>query len=82
MVAIGAGGIDVAVAMGGGAYNIAWPKVVGIRLTGQLTPGVSAKDVILAVLRRFGYVRFIKPNAITNANTFFIIFTLLILSFV
>lgn len=54
MVAIGAGGIDVAVAMGGGAYNIAWPKVVGIRLTGQLTPGVSAKDVILAVLRRFG----------------------------
>ena len=34
MVAIGAGGIDVAVAMGGGAYNIAWPKVVGIRLTG------------------------------------------------
>ncbi len=54
MVAIGAGGIDVAVAMGGGAYHIAWPKVVGIRLTGQLTPGVSAKDVILAVLRRFG----------------------------
>lgn len=54
MVAIGAGGIDVAVAMGGGAYHIAWPKVVGIRLTGALTPGVSAKDVILAVLRRFG----------------------------
>ncbi|MBQ9693196.1 MAG: aconitate hydratase [Kiritimatiellae bacterium] len=54
MVAIGAGGIDVAVAMGGGAYNIAWPKVVGIRLVGQLTPGVSAKDVILAVLRKFG----------------------------
>ncbi|MGN0885481.1 MAG: aconitate hydratase [Candidatus Spyradenecus sp.] len=54
MIAIGAGGIDVAVAMGGGAYNIAWPKVVGIRLAGQLNPGVSAKDVILAVLRRFG----------------------------
>ena len=54
MIAIGAGGIDVAVAMGGGAYSIAWPKVVGIRLTGQLTPGVSAKDIILAVLRRFG----------------------------
>lgn len=54
MVAIGAGGIDVAVAMGGGAYYIAWPKVVGIRLTGRLNPGVSAKDVILAVLRRFG----------------------------
>lgn len=54
MVAIGAGGIDVAVAMGGGAYHIAWPKIVGIRLVGALTPGVSAKDVILAVLRRFG----------------------------
>ncbi len=54
MVAMGAGGIDVAVAMGGGAYYIAWPKVVGIRLVGRLTPGVSAKDIILAVLRRFG----------------------------
>ncbi len=54
MLAFGAGGIDVAVAMGGGAYNIAWPKVVGIRLTGALPQGVSAKDVILAVLRRFG----------------------------
>ena len=54
MIAIGAGGIDVAVAMGGGAYYIAWPKVVGIRLEGQLQPGVSAKDIILAVLRRFG----------------------------
>ncbi len=54
MLAFGAGGIDVAVAMGGGAYNIAWPKVVGIRLTGALPKGVSAKDVILAVLRRFG----------------------------
>ncbi len=54
MVAIGAGGIDVAVAMGGGPYHIAWPKVVGIRLTGRLAPGLSAKDVILAVLRRFG----------------------------
>lgn len=54
MIAIGAGGIDVAVAMGGGAYNIAWPKVVGIRLEGQLPSGVSAKDVILAVLQKFG----------------------------
>ncbi len=54
MLAFGAGGIDVAVAMGGGAYNIAWPKVVGIRLTGALPKGVSAKDIILAVLRRFG----------------------------
>jgi aconitate hydratase len=40
--------------MGGGAYNIAWPKVVGIRLEGQLPSGVSAKDVILAVLQKFG----------------------------
>ncbi len=54
MLAFGAGGIDVAVAMGGGAYNIAWPQVVGIRLTGTMPQGVSAKDVILAVLRRFG----------------------------
>lgn len=54
MVAIGAGGIDVAVAMGGGAFFVAWPKVVGIRLTGELKPGVSAKDIILAVLRRYG----------------------------
>ncbi len=54
MLALGAGGIDVAVAMGGGAYFIAYPKVVGIRLTGHLPKGVSAKDVILAVLRRFG----------------------------
>ena len=54
MLAFGAGGIDVAVAMGGGPYYIAWPKVVGIRLVGRLAPGVSAKDVILAVLRRFG----------------------------
>ncbi len=54
MLAFGAGGIDVAVAMGGGAYFIAYPKVVGIRLTGHMPKGVSAKDVILAVLRRFG----------------------------
>ncbi len=54
MIAIGAGGIDVAVAMGGGAFFVAWPKVVGIRLVGQLQPGVSAKDVILAVLRKYG----------------------------
>ena len=47
------GGLGM-VAMGGGAYCIAWPKVIGIRLTGTLQPGVSAKDVILAVLRQFG----------------------------
>lgn len=54
MLAIGAGGIDVAVAMGGGPFYLACPKVVRINLTGQLQPGVSAKDVVLEVLRRFG----------------------------
>lgn len=52
MLAIGAGGLDVAVAMGGGAYYMTCPKVVGIRLTGQLQRGVAAKDIILEVLRR------------------------------
>ncbi len=52
MIAIGAGGLDVAVAMGGGAYYITYPKVVKVELTGKLSPWVSAKDVILEVLRR------------------------------
>jgi aconitate hydratase len=52
MIAIGAGGLDVAVAMGGGAYYITYPQIVNVRLTGQLRPWVSAKDVILEVLRR------------------------------
>ncbi len=51
MIAIGAGGQDVAVAMGGGAYYITCPKVVKVNLTGKLSPWVSAKDVILQVLR-------------------------------
>ena len=51
MLAMGAGGIDVAVAMGGGAYHITMPKMVRINLTGQLQDWVSAKDVILEVLR-------------------------------
>ena len=51
MIAIGAGGLDVAVAMGGGAYYITVPKTVKINLTGKLNPYVSAKDVILEVLR-------------------------------
>ena len=51
MIAIGAGGLDVAVAMGGGAYYITYPEIVGIRLTGKLSPWVAAKDVILEVLR-------------------------------
>ena len=52
MIAIGAGGLDVAVAMGGGAYYMTCPKVVKVNLTGKLSPWVSAKDVILEVLRR------------------------------
>lgn len=52
MIAIGAGGLDVAVAMGGGAYYITYPKIVKVNLTGRLSPWVSAKDVILEVLRR------------------------------
>lgn len=50
MMAIGAGGLDVAVAMGGGAFYIPYPKVVRIILTGKLQPWVAAKDVILKVL--------------------------------
>lgn len=52
MIAIGAGGLDVAVAMGGGAYYITYPKIVKVNLTGKLSPWVSAKDVILEVIRR------------------------------
>lgn len=52
MLAIGAGGLDVAVAMGGGAYYLTYPKVVNVHLTGRLPYGVAAKDIILEVLRR------------------------------
>lgn len=52
MIAIGAGGLDVAVAMGGGAFYTVCPKMLGIKLVGKLKPWVSAKDVILEVLRR------------------------------
>ena len=51
MIAIGAGGLDVAVAMAGGAYYIPMPKILGVELTGKLPFGVAAKDVILEVLR-------------------------------
>ncbi len=51
MLAIGAGGLDVAVAMGGGAYHLTMPKVKRVNLTGSLKPWVSAKDIILEVLR-------------------------------
>lgn len=52
MLAIGAGGLDVAVAMGGGAYYITCPYIVNVKLSGKLSPWVAAKDVILEVLRR------------------------------
>lgn len=51
MLAMGAGGLDVAVAMGGGTYYITMPKMVRVNLTGRLSPWVAAKDVILEVLR-------------------------------
>jgi aconitate hydratase len=50
MIAIGAGGLDVAVAMGGGAFYLTCPRVIGVELTGRLEPWVSAKDVILTLL--------------------------------
>lgn len=52
MLAIGAGGLDVAVAMGGGAYYLNMPQVVEVKLTGKLQPWVTAKDIILELLRR------------------------------
>ena len=52
MLAFGAGGLDVAVAMGGGTYYITMPKMVKVELIGKLQPWVSAKDIILEVLRR------------------------------
>ena len=52
MLAFGAGGLDVAVAMGGGAYYITMPKMVKVNLTGKLRPFVTAKDVSLELLRR------------------------------
>ena len=53
-IAIGAGGIDIAVAMAGGAFHIPTPKVRAIVLKGRLKKGVSAKDVILTVLKKYG----------------------------
>lgn len=52
MLAIGAGGLDVAVAMGGGAYYITMPKIMKVELVGKLKKWVTAKDIILEVLRR------------------------------
>ena len=54
MLAMGAGGLDVAVAMGGGTYYITMPRIINVELVGALKPYVSAKDVILEVLRLLG----------------------------
>ncbi|MBW1858275.1 MAG: aconitate hydratase, partial [Deltaproteobacteria bacterium] len=53
-LAIGAGGLDVAAAMAGEPFYLKTPQVVGVKLTGNLQPYVSAKDVVLEVLRRIG----------------------------
>ena len=53
-IAIGAGGLDVALAMAGHPFSLIAPKVVGIRLSGKLRPGVAAKDIILRVLEKYG----------------------------
>lgn len=54
MLGIGAGGLDVALAMAGYPYHLPCPKVLGVKLTGRLPDWVSAKDVILEMLRRYG----------------------------
>ncbi|MDR3013005.1 MAG: aconitate hydratase [Chitinispirillales bacterium] len=54
MIAIGAGGLDVAVAMGGGPFYLTYPQVVKVELTGALRPWVAAKDVILALIEILG----------------------------
>ncbi len=51
MLAIGAGGLDVAMAMAGREYFMTMPQIVKVELKGKLNPGVSAKDIILEVLR-------------------------------
>jgi len=54
MLAIGAGGLDVALAMAGEAYSTSMPAILGVELSGSLPEWVSAKDVILEMLRRHG----------------------------
>lgn len=53
MLAIGAGGLDVAVAMGGGEYYLTMPRIVRVNLTGKLRPGIASKDIVLEVLRQY-----------------------------
>ena len=52
VLAIGAGGLDVAIAMAGSPYNLRMPRVLGVELYGRLQPGVTAKDIIFEILRR------------------------------
>src|SRR6185503_1296963 len=54
MLAIGTGGLDVALAMAGEPFHVKMPRIFGVRLTGRLPDWVSAKDVILEMLRRHG----------------------------
>ena len=54
MIAIGAGGLDVAICMSGQPFEFETPNVVGVALRGRLAPWVQAKDVILELLRRRG----------------------------
>src|SRR5207244_3295352 len=52
VLALGAGGLDVAIAMAGSPYYLRMPRVLGVELLGRLQPGVTAKDIIFEVLRR------------------------------
>lgn len=54
MLAIGAGGLDVAIGMAKGVYHLAMPRIIQIELKGRLNPWVTAKDVILKVLQLLG----------------------------
>ncbi len=54
MLAMGAGGLEVALAMAGKPYHLRMPRIMGVKLTGELPDWVSAKDVILEMLRRHG----------------------------
>src|ERR687884_2171422 len=54
MFALGAGGLDVAVAMAGYGFSLECPKVVGVELRGELSDWVQSKDIILELLRRYG----------------------------
>ena len=76
MIGIGAGGLDVALAMAGFPYYLPCPRVLGVRLLGSLSDWVSAKDVVLEMLRRFGVkgcvgkiVEYSGPGVVTLSAT-------------